>query len=318
MALGLSSRALIGEFYTTLEEPIGGAWEQQLGMSFESDQDSETYRWLGMAPAVREWLGARQIKQLRTQGITVVNKDFETTIEIPVSDLRRDKTGQTRIRIAELADRMSMHWRSLLTTLIINGDTTTSGLCYDGQEFFDTDHSEGSSGTQLNDLAAAQVAALDVTTAAAPSPAEFAQAILGVIAYMYGYKDDQGEPMNEGARAWLVMVPVNLSGSAQQAVHGEMLFDSSGTIITTPFKGTDFTIDVVTNPRLTVTTEFYVFRTDGRTRPFILQQESAPQVEVIGEGSEEEFKNRRHLFGVKAARNAAYGQWQYASLSTLS
>ena len=30
----------------------------------------------------------------------------------------------------------------------------------------------------------------------------------------------------------------------------------------------------------------------------------------IAEGSEEEFKNDRHLYGIKAIRNVGYGYWQ--------
>ena len=39
--------------------------------------------------------------------------------------------------MAELAERGTTHFASLLSTLIVNGASTT---CYDGQYFFDTDH----------------------------------------------------------------------------------------------------------------------------------------------------------------------------------
>ena len=51
--------------------------------------------------------------------------------------------------MAELAERGRTHYASLLSTLIVNGATT---VCYDGQYFFDTDHSEGASGTQSNKI----------------------------------------------------------------------------------------------------------------------------------------------------------------------
>ena len=40
------------------------------------------------------------------------------------------------------------HWL-MLTTLMIAGE---SSLCYDGQYFFDTDHSDGASGTLSNSI----------------------------------------------------------------------------------------------------------------------------------------------------------------------
>lgn len=318
MAIGLSSRALIGQFYQTLEEVIGAGWENMLGMTFQSDQDSEDYRWLGMVPAVREWVGARNVKQLATQGLVIVNKRFETTIAFTDEDLRRDKTGQTRVRINELADRMGQHFRGLLSTLITNGNGTNSGLCYDGQEFFDTDHSEGSSGTLVNDVSNSHVPSLSVVASGNPTQAEMAVAILDVIAYMFSYKDDQGEPMNEGATKFLLMTTVGLWGVAQAAVRGTALIGASGTVASSPLQGTGFQIDVVPNPRLSGDTVFYIFRTDGRTRPFIMQDEDGPNVQVLGEGSDHHFKNDEHLFGVKANRNAGYGQWQHAIRATLN
>jgi phage major head subunit gpT-like protein len=296
---GLGSRAIIGTFYEILEMSKDKAWQFQIGMEFKSNQDSETYKWLGFSPAMREWLGGRQAKGLRENGITIANKRYESTLEIDVDDLRRDKTGQIRVRIAELADKVNQHWASLLTSLITN----TTALCYDGQLFFDTDHAEGASGTQLNTLAAAQVGTLDVTTAAAPTANEMAQAILGCAGYMYGYKDDQGEPMNEDAKGFSVMVPVNLWSAAAQAISQNLLSTGTG---------------AVDNPRLTTTTVFYIFRTDGRAKPFILQNEEDVVMNAIAEGSEEEFKNNRHLYGVKALRNVGYGYWQHAVKATLS
>ncbi len=90
----LSSRAVIGKFYAALEAYTGASWIDAVSMLFNSDQDSETYKWLGMVPAMREWLGGKQAKGFRDNGITIVNKDFEASLEILRKWLRRDKTGQ--------------------------------------------------------------------------------------------------------------------------------------------------------------------------------------------------------------------------------
>ena len=54
----LSSRALIGRFYQTLEA-AQDAYVNALAMTIMSDQPSEEYRWLGMSPQLREWIGGR-------------------------------------------------------------------------------------------------------------------------------------------------------------------------------------------------------------------------------------------------------------------
>ena len=79
-----------------------------------------------------------------------------------------------------------------------------------------------------------------------------------------------------------------------------------------------FSVRPAINPRLTWTAQFAVFRTDGQVKPFIRQEEEGVTVSAIAEGSEEEFKNNRHLYGVKALRNVGYGYWQDACLVTMT
>ena len=310
----LGYRDIIGKFYAALAATAMG-WTSKIAMLIESDQPSEEYKWLGMAPAMREWIGARMLAALRDSGMLIRNKDFEASIVIPKKDIRRDKTGQIDIRINDLARRANAHWAKLLSTFIANGTGQTSGLAYDGQYFFDTDHSEGDSGTQLNLLAAAQVPALDVTTATAPTPLEVSKAVLGVIAYMLSLKDDQGEPINEDAKGFLVMTSPVLWPAFASAFSLPML-DSGASNILVNLDG--FTLEVVPNPRLTYTTQFATFRTDAVAKPLIMQDEFGIQSEFLGEGSDYAFDNNAYKFGVQASRNVGYGMWQYAAHATLS
>jgi len=68
-AKSLGSRAIIGEFYATLEQDIGKGWIDGVSRLFQSDQESETYNWLGMSPAMREWIGGRQPRGFSENGI---------------------------------------------------------------------------------------------------------------------------------------------------------------------------------------------------------------------------------------------------------
>lgn len=313
----LGSRAIIGKFYNKLEAYLGAGWIDLISVLFDSDQESETYKWLGMVPAMREWLGGRQAKGFRDNGLTITNKTWESTLEIMVDWIRRDKTRQIDIRIAELAERAAEHWAKLLSTLISNGTGSTSGLCYDGQYFFDSDHSEGDSGTQLNLLTSSQVAALDVATATAPTASEAVKAILGVIAYMLNYKDDQGEPMNASAKNFLVMTSPLLWPYLAPAVHTNQITSGETNVIKS-LEADGFKISLACNPRLTYTTQFVTFRTDAPAKALIRQEEEGVKMEALAEGSEHEFKHNKHLYGVKAIHNVGYGYWQYASHATLS
>ncbi|MFB0523924.1 MAG: Mu-like prophage major head subunit gpT family protein [Phycisphaerae bacterium] len=310
-AQGLGSRGIIGKFFAALEIYTGLSWIDLISVLFDSDQESETYKWLGQAPAMREWIGGRHAKGFRENGITIFNKKFEATLNIPVDWMRRDKTGQIDIRIAELAQRAVGHYGKLLSALIYAG---TTGLCYDGAEFFAADHEEGESGAQSNLLTKTEVPALEVVLETAPTVEEAIKAILGVIAYMLGYKDDQAEPMNSEARNFLIMTSVSLWPYMVHAVLGEPAEQSN---VLKELKKQGFTVSVAANPRLTYTTQFVTFRTDAPAKALIRQEEEKLTMGAKAEGSEYEFDNDQHQYGIKAIRNVGYGYWQYASHATL-
>lgn len=305
----ITVKGIMGQFYRRFEDVLSGSWASRIAMIVPSNQEVETYRMLGMVPALREWKGGRLLKALRTDGFQITNKPFEATLPFPREDWRRDKTGQLAIRAGDLARRAGQHPEALLTTAI-----EANGLCYDGQNYFDTDHSLGSSGTQINALTVTHVPALNVATAAAPTEDEMVDVLIGVISYQYGLKDDQGEPVNGDAKKWIVMVPPNLMGSTQAAIRSKLRKNGSDSAVTHQ----DFEISVIVNPRLTSTTVFYLFREDVEMKPFIWQEELAPATEFIGEGSEEAFKNRRLLLGVFTSRNVGYGEPLHAAKCTLS
>ncbi len=310
----LSSRAIIGEFYKRLNENTGMEWITAISNYFTSDQDTEEYAWIGQSPVMREWVGGRHAKGFTSNGITIENKHFEATIDIPLKHLRRDKTGQVKVRIGELATRTNSHWALLLSQLITQGENVD---CYDGKKYFAEDHKEGRSGTQSNkitfDLATAAVNG-SVGTADAPTEAALREAILAGIQQIIGFKDDQGEPMNENASQFLVMVPVKLWFVAKAALAVPLSVGGS----TNPVKVlADLDIAVAANPRLTGN-KIYVFRADGDVKAFIRQEETAVQVKAKAEGSEYEFDHDAHQYGVDSWRNVGYGYWQHACQVTLT
>ena len=311
----LSSRAIIGEFYKRLNQNDGLEWITAISNYFTSDQDTEEYAWIGQSPVMREWVGGRHAKGFTSNGITIENKHFEATLDIPVKHLRRDKTGQVKVLIGELATRTNSHWALLLSQLITKGETTD---CYDGKKFFASDHKEGRSGTQSNivtfDLANAAING-EVGTADAPTEAALREAILAGIQQIIGFKDDQGEPMNENASKFLVMVPVKLWFVAKAALAVPLSVGGASN----PVKVlADLDIAVAANPRLSDGNKIYVFRADGDVKAFIRQEETAVQVKAKAEGSEYEFDHDAHQYGVDSWRNVGYGYWQHACLVNIT
>lgn len=318
MMYEVTLKGVIGSFFARLQQYTGASWLDKLSMEFQSNQETEKYHWLGMPPSMQEWVGRRLLKGIREQGLSITNKPYQTGMEWPASWMRRDKTGQLQIRLDEMAQRTVSHWGYLLSLLIANGTGDTYGLCYDGQYFFDSDHSEGDSGTQRNLLTADQVTELNVTAAAKPTAAEAVSAILGVIAYMLKYVDDTGEYLNSEARNFMVMTGPELWMRLCPAVINPTINQGdTNTIKSLAQDG--FNVSIECNPRLSAwTTQFAVFRTDAPAKSFIRQNEMGVEVEALGKASDYYFETHRYRMGVNCRRAVGYGYWQYAAHATLS
>lgn len=112
-------------------------WEK-LAMEVASGARDESYGWLGQFPQLREWLdGERVVRQLAAHGFTIVNRKFESTVEISRDDFSDDRYGVFKPMFSEMGHLARQHPDQLIFGLIAAGFTT---VCYDGQFFFDTDH----------------------------------------------------------------------------------------------------------------------------------------------------------------------------------
>jgi phage major head subunit gpT-like protein len=102
-----------------------------------SNTKSNTYGWLGAMPTMREWVGARVINSIKEHGYSIVNRTFETTIGISRDDVEDDSLGIYKPMVQALAQEGEEFPDDLVFELLAAGFTTA---CYDGQNFFDTDH----------------------------------------------------------------------------------------------------------------------------------------------------------------------------------
>lgn len=310
----LSNRAVIGRFYSAVPTMTGRALALKIGMVFNSDQASEEYAWLGATPALSEWKSGRVAHYLKENGLTITNVHYEATLAFAIKSFVREKWGQVQNRIDGLALKANTHWNKLASDLIAAGE---SSVCYDGQFFFDTDHVEGKSGTQSNDLSI-DISALPASvhgTTTAPSIEEAAHVIQVLISQILGFKDDQGEPMNEDAMEFAIVVPQPLftafSNAATMAV-----FPNGGT---NPVSNQAYTVTVWPDTRSSWTAKVAAFRTDGvDARALIFQEEGGIETSFLGDGSDHAFKEGEYLFGVDAWRGAGYGLWQHACLGTMT
>lgn len=102
-----------------------------------SSSKSNTYGWLGQFPQLIEWVGSRQVKAMAAHGYSIINKLYEGTVGVPRTDIEDDEVGVYKPLVGEMGRAAKVHPDTLAFALLKAGLST---LCYDGQNFFDTDH----------------------------------------------------------------------------------------------------------------------------------------------------------------------------------
>lgn len=311
---------VIAGFFMRYEPEFEGSWRDLVAQRVDSMRETETYRKLGAAATMREWVGNRAIQTANRYSMTLRNLIYEFSYEWTIDDMRRDQLGELRRILGDAGAKAAVHPEVLLTTLMINADTTTSGLCYDGQQFVDTDHSSGSSGTQTNDLTSTEIPSANVGTSTAPTPSEMANILSEAVGYQYGYLDDKGDPnVNGTAREFVVFCgTAQLYSAAVQAVGLSRLASGADNPLDGLKAQRQINITPKLNPRMSaMTAAIQIYRTDG-SKPFLWQVEVPLTTRFIGGGSELEVRHRKHFFGADAVYSAGFNEWASAMEITLS
>jgi phage major head subunit gpT-like protein len=250
-----------------------------------------TYDWLGAAPQMREWLAEKRAQGLLKQTWDVVVKRFEASIDVDIDALRDGRGNPYGMRIREMARNAARMRYNLLSDII-----RTNPLCYDGQNFFDTDHSEGASGTQSNSLTGSGTTQANIETDFYASRSK-----------LMGYKDDKGETMAPTMFRPLVWIPNDPTLEQRfRTLQGATLISNTSNILANAF-------EIVVDPRLTDANDWFMFRLDGIMKPFVFINREAPNYEDdFGSNNEATFKRRIGTASVVGRFNAAPLMWQKA------
>jgi phage major head subunit gpT-like protein len=311
----LDNRNLVGLFDQFYEASLNAGLSLRVGTLLGSDMETETYGWLGGSPSMDE-LKSEAVTQsgLRSFTYALRNKEYATSLLIREKDLRRDKLGQISIRVQEMAAKAAEHWDVLRAAAVI-----ANGTGYDGLAFFANNHLEGDSGTQKNLLTASEYTNLNVGTAAAPTADEMAKIIPDLLGHFHTFKDDQGDPVNGGARNFVIEVgTVALWAPTLHALKANQLTSgASNPVVSVQADG--YNVAVALNPRLSsITDSIFAYCTDGPVKPYILQEEIGIDPQMTGTESDEYKKFRRFVFSIYTSRAVGYARWQKAIKATLS
>ena len=275
-------------------EAAPSLWEKTT-MKIPSGGSQNDYSWLSRFPKMREWVGEKVVKSLEGFKYTITNKRYEATIAVNRDDIEDDNLG-IYAPMAQDAGYSAKQLPDELDAALKNGAFT--GLCYDGQYFYDTDHPVGA-GTDSNKGTAALSAA--TTAAAAASYGAARTAIMTVT-------DDEGRPL--ALVPDLLEVPPALEATARLICESDKLTDESPN----PYRGT---ATVLVNPRLTSSTAWFLHVTNRPLKPFIYQERKAPVfVSQTNMEADDVFMRGEYKYGAEARGNAGYGLWQLSYGST--
>ena len=263
----------------------------KIAMRVPSTTAQNDYAWLSRFPKMRRWVGDKHIKNLKGHRYVIPNADFEASIEVPRNDIEDDNLGMVAIQ-AQSAAKSAKEWPDDLVFDAVNKGTTE--LCFDGQNFFDTDHPVGDT-TVSNKLSNA----LTISTLAAAMASYGAAATL-----MKGYKDEEGQPL--GCKPNILLVGPTLGDVAKVLMTTDRLEDGKPN----PYKGQ---CEVVEDARISSATAWYLLDMSHPVKPFIFQERKAPTfVEQTNMDSDDVFNRGVYKFGVEARGEAGYGFWQMA------
>lgn len=113
---------------------------KQIATVVPSNTGEQEYGWLGAVAGLREWIGDRHINRLKTDGYKIKNRKFEQTQAVNADSIKDDQFGIYGPLFESLGENEALFPNLLTFDLLSKGFSTK---CYDGQNFFDTDHPVG-------------------------------------------------------------------------------------------------------------------------------------------------------------------------------
>lgn len=141
--MALVTPALISALFTGFKREFQGGLMgpevqyTKIATVIKSSSKSNTYGWLGKFPSLVKWVGDRTIKSMQAHAYQIVNEDYESTVGVDKNDIEDDELGIYSPLFEEMGRAAAIHPDEMVFSILSAGFSTA---CYDGQNFFDTDH----------------------------------------------------------------------------------------------------------------------------------------------------------------------------------
>ncbi|AOY43462.1 MULTISPECIES: Mu-like prophage major head subunit gpT family protein [unclassified Psychrobacter] len=268
------------------------SFHKKVAMVVPSSNSQETYAWLQNMPRMRKWVGDKVINKLSKQGYSIVNDDFEVTVEVKRNDIEDDNIGQYN-NMSQQAGWSAKQLPDELTSELINQGQTS--LCYDGKPFFSSAHPVTVNG-QEKTMSNVHNKALSAESAAA------AKASYGIgRTKMRSLTDYEGR--NLKVKPNLLIVGPDLEDTARTLLTADKLENGDQNI----YKNT---AELLVIDDLKAGT-WYLEDTSMPVKALIIQERKKPVfVSQTDLNAPDVFSRAVYKFGAEARYGAGYGFWQ--------
>src|SRR5512142_786643 len=117
--------------------PAGDRTAEKSATVVNTPLPSQRYAWLGTVPPMREFVDERHPSGMAVYAQTIEDKTFESTIAVDRRAIEDDQLDMIKLRIRDLASRVSAHRQQIVVQALIDGFTN---LGYDGVSLFHASH----------------------------------------------------------------------------------------------------------------------------------------------------------------------------------
>ncbi len=297
----LVNKTVIMSIFTNLKTTFHKAFDntetqwQKIAMRVPSTGAQNDYAWLSKFPRMQKWIGDKAIKSLSAYRYTIVNDDYEATVEVDRNHIEDDNIGIYGPQAEAAGQSAKMLPEEIVFELVGKGHEE---LCFDGQPFFDIDHPVKTKEGETESVSNKGNKALEIDTLAK------AEASYGAArTAMRLFKDDEGRPLSVSPN--ILLVGPALENRARILLTADRLEDGK----TNPFKGT---AELVVGDYIEGT-NWYLLDTKKPIKPFIYQERKKPVfVSQTDMNATDVFTRRQYKFGAEARAAGGYGFWQLA------
>lgn len=213
---------------------------------------------LGAAPMPVEDLSST-FQDMIERSLTVKPRDWNLMVWISKNSVDDDQTGTLLAKVRAAGANFQRHLNNRVFTVLDAGDSQTYGACYDGQDFFDSDHvDKGAAYTTNQNNEGALALSID----------NFETTLVAA----QGFKDDQGEETNYNYD--LIVTSPTLRRIASQIVGNPQAYDTANRE-TNPYAGQ---YDLIVSPKMS-STAWVLIASNEATKPLGVVMREQPNLQ---------------------------------------